>query len=101
MSESSPIQRVEDALKSAGVEVQGLAATLVEAAKGDELNRRQLMSRTEAAFREGFLTGKRWPKFAPYVTDVWRKSEFYLRYYAKKGGSAETGDRYAKYNDLG
>jgi hypothetical protein len=101
LSESSPLQRVQEALKSAGVEVDGLAATVVEAAKGDELNRRQLMSRTEAAFREGFLTGKRWPKFAPYVTDVWRKSDFYNRYYATKGGSAEAADRYARYNDLG
>lgn len=101
MPDTSPLQRVEDALKQAGVEVEGLASTLVEAAKGDELNRRQLMSRTEAAFKEGFLTGKRWPKFAPYAADVWRKSDFYLRYYAQKSTSVEAEHRYAKYNDLG
>lgn len=101
MPDPSPVQRVENALKDAGIEVEGLASTLVEAAQGDDLNRRQLMSRTEAAFREGFLTGKRWPKFAPYATDVWRKSEFYTRHFARKSTSAETEQRYAKYNDLG
>jgi hypothetical protein len=100
LPDPSPVQRVENALKQAGIEVEGLASTLVEAARGEELNRRQLMSRTEAAFREGFLTGKRWPKFAPYAADVWRKSDFYTRYYARKGASAEADDRYAKYNDL-
>jgi hypothetical protein len=101
LPDPSILQRIENALQNAGVEVDGLAATLAEAAKGDELNRRQLMSRTEAAFKEGFLTGKRWPKFVPYATDVWRKSDFYGRYYAQKGGSPEAENRYAKYNDLG
>jgi len=101
LPDPSPLERVEDVLKTAGVEVEGLAEALFDAARGDELNRRQLIGRTEAAFREGFLTGKRWPKFAPYAADVWRKSDFYNRHYARKAAGAEAEDRYARYNDFG
>ena len=82
------------------MEADGLAEKLLEAAQAGEPSRRQLMSRAEAAFREGFLTGKRWPKFAPYAADIWRKSDYFARYFAKKSSSAETEQRYARYNDL-
>lgn len=98
---STPLQRIEQILHEAGLEVEGLAHQLVEAAGADEINRRQLMSRTEAAFREGFLVGKRWPKFAPYAADIWRKSDFYARYFAKKSADPGASERYARYNDLG
>lgn len=101
MPSPTPLQRIEEVLREAGVEAEGLAAKLLEAAGNDELNRRQLMSRTESAFREGFLMGKRWPKFAPYAADIWRKSDFYARYFARKGSGASDEARYARYNDLG
>ena len=50
--------------------------------------------------KEGFLLGKRWPKFAPYVTDIWRKSDFYSRHFAERRASFDHQARYAKYNDL-
>jgi hypothetical protein len=97
----SPLQRIEQSLQDAGVEIEGLAERLLAASQADELNRRQLMSRTEAAFREGFLMGRRWPKFAPYATDIWRKSEFYARHFASKAADPDAEQRYARYNDLG
>ena len=100
MSIPSPLQRIEQVLREAGVEANGLAETLLEASQSDELNRRQLMGRTEAAFREGFLIGKRWPKFAPYAADIWRKSDFYRRYFGKKAADPAAEQRYARYNDL-
>ena len=99
MPDPSALQRVEQILEEAGVGIPGLGARIVEEVRSDEPNRRQLMSRTEAAFREGFLMGKRWPKFAPYAADIWRKSDFYARYFAKKTAHADT-ERYARYNDL-
>jgi hypothetical protein len=100
LSLPSPLQRIEEALREAGVEKEGLAEALLEASRSDELNRRQLMSRTEAAFREGFLLGKRWPKFAPYAADIWRKSDVYGRYFGKKAADPAADQRYARYNDL-
>ena len=100
MSFATPLQRIEQALLDAGVEKEGLAETLLEASQSDELNRRQLMGRTEAAFREGFLIGKRWPKFAPYAADIWRQSDFYRRYFGKKAADPGAEQRYARYNDL-
>ena len=83
----------------AGVDVPGLAAAvLASIGGGNEPDRRLLMSRTEAAFREGFLTGRRWPKFAPYATDIWRKSDFYLRSFARKASDAQDTERYSRFN---
>jgi hypothetical protein len=96
----TPLQRIEQLLREAGVEAEGLAVKVLEAAGTDELNKRQLMSRTEQAFREGFLLGKRWPKFAPYAADIWRKSDFYARHFAKKSADPDAEQRYARYNDL-
>ena len=100
MSSPTPLQQIEQILAEAGVESDGLAAQLLDAALADQPSRRQLMSRAEAAFREGFLTGKRWPKFAPYAADIWRKSDYFARYFAKKDSGAEADQRYARYNDL-
>ena len=101
MSNPTTVQLIEQVLREAGVESEGLAEKVLEASRAEELNRRQLMSRTEAAFREGFLMGKRWPKFAPYAADIWRKSDFYARYFAKKTADPAAEQRYARYNDLG
>ena len=100
MSFAAPLERIEQILREAGVAQEGLAETLLEASHSDELNRRQLMSRTEAAFREGFQMGKRWPKFAPYAADIWRKSDCYARYFGKTASDPAAEQRYARYNDL-
>lgn len=96
----SSLERIEQVLRDAEVEVEGLAAALLAASQADDLHRRQLMSRAEAAFREGFLIGKRWPKFAPYAADIWRKSEFFARHFGKKVADTGAEQRYARYNDL-
>lgn len=99
MGDQSALQRVEQVLAEAGVEMSGLAEKIL--AEAGEPDRRKMMSRTESAFREGFLVGKRWPKFAPYAADIWRKSDFYARYFGKKATGSAAEERFAKYNDLG
>ena len=101
MFSHSAQDQFEQILRDAGVDVSGLAAKLAESTSADEVSRSLLMSRTQSAFREGFLLGKRWPKFAPYVTDIWRKSDFYNRHFAKRTAHPDFSERYAKYNDFG
>ncbi len=101
MPELTPLQRIEQVLAEAGVEAEGLAPKLIEAAAMlSEPSRRQLMGKCQTAFREGFLTGKKWPKFAPWASDVWRKSDFYLRNFVSAGENPAAEQRYARYNDL-
>ena len=100
MPTHSAQERIEQALREAGVVVPGLAATIAELTAAEENTRRLLMARSQSAFKEGFLLGKRWPKFAPYVTDIWRKSDFYSRHFAERRASFDHQARYAKYNDL-
>lgn len=100
LTSPTPLEHIEQLLGEAGVEMEGLAELLLEAAQAGQPNRRQLMSRAEAAFREGFMIGKRWPKFAPYAADIWRKSDFYARHFATKGADTQADQRYARYNDL-
>jgi hypothetical protein len=100
LTSTTPLQRITHVLSEAGIEAEGLADKLFEAAQDGEPSRRQLMSRTEAAFREGFMIGKRWPKFAPYAADIWRKSAFFARHFATKSNDTQAESRYARYNDL-
>ena len=87
MSTHSAQERIEQVLREAGVDAPGLAATIAELTAAGEVDRRLLMARSQSAFKEGFLLGKRWPKFAPYVTDIWRKSDFYSRHFAQRRAS--------------
>lgn len=101
MGDEARIRDIEQRLKDAGIEIEGLAQVIFEAVKKEaELSRRQLMTKTQAAFREGFLTGKRWPKFAPWANDIWRQSDFYKRHFSEKGRTPELESRYARYNEL-
>ena len=100
MPTHSAQERIEQVLREAGVVVPGLAATIAELTAAEENTRRLLMARSQSAFKEGFLLGKRWPKFAPYVTDIWRKSDFYSRHFAERRACSDHQARYAKYNDL-
>lgn len=101
MGDETRIREIEAKLKDAGIEIEGLAQAIGEAVKKEvELSHRQLMSKTQAAFREGFLTGKKWPKFAPWSNDIWRQSDFYRRHFGEKGRAPELESRYARYNEL-
>lgn len=100
MPAAPAVARIEAILAEAGVADEGLAERLAEAATEGLATRRQMIARCEAAFREGFLTGKRWPKFAPYAADVWRKSQLYTRHFARRTAAPEAESRYARYNDL-
>lgn len=93
-------ERIERILREAGVENPGLATAIAEVTGDEEVTRRLLIAKSQSAFKEGFLLGKRWPKFAPYVTDIWRKSDFYSRHFAERRADTDHQARYAMYNDL-
>lgn len=92
---------IEQVLRDAGIEDPGLAATIAALIPESEaLTRRLLIARSQSAFKEGFGLGKRWPKCAPYVADIWRKSDFYSRHFAERRAHPEDQARYARYNDF-
>ena len=100
MSTHSAQERIEQVLRQAGVDKAGLATAIAKVTAAEDVNRRLLIAKSQSAFKEGFLLGKRWPKFAPYVTDIWRKSDFYSRHFAEGKVDTDHQARYAKYNDL-
>ena len=102
MTTHSAQARIEQVLREAGVDVLGLASTIAESIPQAEAQRRRLLiARSQSAFKEGFLLGKRWPKFAPYAADIWRKSDFYRRHFTERRADPEEHQaRYARYNDL-